>query len=369
MKTQNLLVSQPKESAHLWMAIFITLVLAAYRVSAHMLGYLTEFFEAHTQVPVAEWLTNGLFGWLLILLWIAYRKWKRTVMHSVELDTIVSSIGPDVLLVIDRNRTVKMCNGAIKQMYGHSAEDIIGRKTDTLYFDRRVDPGKREIYEDLEEKGFHVGRAKGKRHDGTTFPLEIITAVLREATGAVILLRDITERQELEDKLVQLSRNDDLTGLFNRRGFFEAASQQIKVARRYSMPMFLLFADLDGFKEINDTMGHNVGDEALKAASETFVLNLRDADIVGRLGGDEFAVFGVETTDRDSAMTLERLQKEIEAYRDKEGRFKLGTSIGVAHFDPAKPSSLEDLLSLADQRMYEAKQKRKAALNAAAKRS
>jgi diguanylate cyclase (GGDEF)-like protein/PAS domain S-box-containing protein len=361
MKTQNLLISQPKESTHLWMAIFITIVLAAYRVSAHMLEYLRNFFELHTQVPVAEWITNALFFWLLFLLWVAYRKWRRSIMHAVELDTIVSSIGPDVLLVISRDRGIKMCNGAIKQMYGFTAEDVIGRKTDILYFDRRQDPDKREIYEDLEEKGFHVGRAKGKRRDGTTFPLEIITAVLRQATGAVILLRDITERQALEDKLTELSRNDELTGLFNRRGFFDASSQQIKVARRYNMSMFLLFADLDGFKQINDTLGHHVGDEALKAAAETFRINLRDADIIGRLGGDEFAVFGVESSDRDANMTVERLQRAIEEYRDRDDRFKLGTSIGVAHFDPDKPRSLDDLLTQADQRMYEEKQKRKAA--------
>ena len=348
-----------KDAARLWLAVAITLVLSAYRLAVHMMDWLREFFVPHTQIPVADWITNGLFFWLLLLLWVAYRRWQRSVALARELDMVISSIGPDVLLVIGRDRTVTMCTGASESMYGYRAEEILGQKTDLLYFDRRMDRGRHEIYEDLESKGFHVGRAKGQRKNGTTFPLEIVTASLKEQPGAVILLRDITDRKLLEDKLVILSTHDELTGLLNRRGFFESAGQQLRFAKRHGMPMFLLFADLNKFKWINDNLGHQVGDEALKATAAVFRTNLREADIIGRLGGDEIAVLGTESKDRSGGLVVERLRQELQRFRDDKERFTLSASIGLAHFDPGNPRTLDDLVLEGDKLMYADKQQRR----------
>lgn len=212
------------ERRNVWLAVVILLVLVAYRFSAHVHGHVRLHFPVLPHSSVGEWLTDILFFWLLALLWVAYRRWHRTVVRWRELDTVLSSIGPDVLIVIDAGRNITLCNGAIEGMYGYSREEVLGAKTDFLYFDRRLDKNKNEIRDDLREKGFHVGRAQGRRKDGGTFALEVITATLRRAPGAVLLLRDITERERLEQRLVALSTCDELTGLLNRRGFFEAAS-------------------------------------------------------------------------------------------------------------------------------------------------
>jgi len=351
--------SSSTQTRNVWLTVVIMLVLAAYRFAVHMQDTIQLHFPVHARVSVADWLINALFFWLLILLWIAYRRWRRAVLHMKELDTIVSSIGPDVLIVIDANRTITLCNGAIERMYGYSVEQAVGAKTDLLYFDRRMDGGKNEIRDDLEQKGFHVGRAKGRRSDGETFPLEVITATLNQTPGAVLLLRDITEREKLEAQLVTLSTHDELTGLLNRRGFFEAGLQQLKFSKRYKLDMFLMFTDLNKFKQINDTLGHQVGDEALKATAQLLRTHLRDADIIGRLGGDEFAILGVSDTEESGQMALARLESEFENYRDPHDRFRLSTSIGMAFFHPDSPETLDDLVSQADARMYEAKTKRK----------
>jgi diguanylate cyclase (GGDEF)-like protein/PAS domain S-box-containing protein len=283
-----------------------------------------------------------------------------------ELDTILSSIGPDVLIVIDADRNITLCNGAVERMYGYSKEETLGAKTDLLYFDRRLDKGKNEIRDDLQEKGFHVGRARGRRRNGELFPLEVITATLVKTPGAVLLLRDITERERLEAQLVRFSTHDELTGLLNRRGFFEAGLQQLKFAKRYRMEMFLLFADLDKFKEINDTLGHQVGDVALMAAAEVLQTCLRDADIVGRLGGDEFAVLGVADKEGKGEAAIARLNQVFEDYRDPQNRFRLAASMGIAHFGTDSDLTLDELTSEADAKMYAAKMQRKAGANKSA---
>lgn len=346
---------RPEEVRDVWLATAILLVAVFYRLAVHLEDQVQELFDAVTRLPYAQWITELLFLWLLVLLWVAYSRWRRAMVRTRELDTILTSIGPDVLIVIDAHRNITLCNGAIDAMYGYSEKDVIGVKTDLLYFDRRLDKGGNEIREDLRRKGFHIGRAKGKRKDGREFPLEVITATLQATPGAVLLLRDITDRVQLEERLRELSSHDELTGLHNRRGFFEAAKQQLEFAKRYQLKMFLLYLDLNKFKRINDTQGHHVGDDALKATSEVLKTHLRAADIIGRLGGDEFAVLGAATEANTAQTMMERLHAAFAAYQDPEQRFQLSVSIGSSLFDPASSRTLEDLTTEADARMYEQK--------------
>jgi len=192
---------KPRETIHVWFAIAISLVLAAYRLSAYLARPLTAFFELHTRLPLAQWLTHVLFLWLLALLWLAYRRWREALFERRELENVLSSISPDVLLVANPDRTITACNPSVKLMFGYNPEDVIGRKTDFLYSDRRTSEGTREIHTHLSQFGFHIGQATGKRKDGSTLPLEIVTAHLRVGAGAVLLLRDIASHLEIEDNL------------------------------------------------------------------------------------------------------------------------------------------------------------------------
>ncbi len=169
---------------------------------------------------------------------------------------------------------------------------------------------------------------------------------------------------KLQERLRVISITDELTGLLNRRGFFALAHQQIKVFNRVkgSMNMMLLFLDVDNFKAINDTWGHQKGDDALIALSDIFRDTFRESDIVARMSGDEFAVLLIDTPEKNGSPVRNRLQKNLEAYNETSGApYRLSISAGMAVCDPQKQCSIDVLLRDADALMYEEKTRKKAA--------
>lgn len=177
---------------------------------------------------------------------------------------------------------------------------------------------------------------------------------------------NITPRKELEGQLRQASITDPLTGLHNRRGFMTLAAKQLEVSKRLENTAYLLFADVDGMKNINDTFGHEAGDQALKAAASLLRETLRGADVIGRMGGDEFAAFLFESSASDHSETvISRLEVNLSRFNGARTHpFLLSISCGVVPIDKTKKQSLDDLISRADALMYEQKRdKKKAGLN------
>jgi two-component system cell cycle response regulator len=149
---------------------------------------------------------------------------------------------------------------------------------------------------------------------------------------------------------------DDLTGLLNRRGLFALAEQQLKIAKRNKKGLYILYADLDGLKEINDVHGHIEGDQALVEIANILRKNYREADISARVGGDEFVVLSAENFHDNSAVLASRLQNDLETLNSTRNRgYVLSISCGSAYFDPQSPCSLDELLQEADKSMYEHK--------------
>ena len=184
----------------------------------------------------------------------------------------------------------------------------------------------------------------------------LIEAFVNQASVAL-------HRHKAEDELRGLSLVDELTGLYNRRGFLTLAEQQLKIANRMQRPMLLLFVDLDYLKSINDTFGHQEGDKAINEVGRIMKRNFRDADIVARLGGDEFVVLVVEPGEATPDMFISRLQSTLDARNACEGmRYQLSMSIGVEIYEPRHPCTIDDLLQHADLAMYEQKRNRKQSL-------
>jgi diguanylate cyclase (GGDEF)-like protein len=166
-------------------------------------------------------------------------------------------------------------------------------------------------------------------------------------------------RQNLLDRELRLlALTDDLTCLYNRRGFFATATQQLKLARRNVQVLSLFFCDVDNLKKINDSFGHSEGDLALIRAADTLERTFRDSDILARLGGDEFAVLALETSSQDQQAILRRLEGSLRKSNGDEFGYRLSLSVGVARFDPKNPVSLGELMVRADQDMYEQKRKK-----------
>ena len=169
----------------------------------------------------------------------------------------------------------------------------------------------------------------------------------------------IDQRKKSEEALETLSLKDDLTGLYNRRGFFLLAEQGLKAAQRMGKEMLLIFGDLDNLKGINDTFGHKEGDQALVDTSEILKETFRESDIIARIGGDEFVVLAMNSLEASAEKLINRFKQVLKDHHFKAERpHKISMSLGIACFDPLNPCSTDALLAQADKFMYENKQKR-----------
>jgi diguanylate cyclase (GGDEF)-like protein len=212
---------------------------------------------------------------------------------------------------------------------------------------------------------------------------EEILACISELTGAA--MGNVVNRMILEEKVVateEVSRvatdhlvqelqrrelevrekhhvamTDVLTGMLNRRGFYERAEQGLRLARRQGIECAVIFADVDGLKAINDQFGHSAGDNSLRAAAQVLQDSFRDSDVVARLGGDEFAAFTVDAANTD--VIVERIAlKAEELYEQGDFPHPVSFSIGVVVCDPSSDLPLAEYLSMADKAMYDQKRKR-----------
>lgn len=167
------------------------------------------------------------------------------------------------------------------------------------------------------------------------------------------------ERHQLYKQLMGAALSDELTGLFNRRGFLTLAGQLFKSARRLARGAFLLYVDVDGMKIVNDNLGHREGDRMLGDMAGLLRETFRESDVLARLGGDEFAVFGIEETPREAVEPKERLLACMASFNAAGKRpYVLSASIGLSCLDIDCAGSLAELLSCADARMYEEKRTR-----------
>lgn len=169
-------------------------------------------------------------------------------------------------------------------------------------------------------------------------------------------IRYAIERYRFQAALRDLLLIDDLTGLYNRRGFMTFARQQLKLADRTQRGLLLIIADLDGMKQINDNYGHQEGDRALKETARILKNTFRESDLVARIGGDEFAIVAIGAGEDSNEKIYKRMQKNLDAFNSrKKQRFHLSISIGIAPYKPGDSCEIEDLMAKADERMYEQK--------------
>lgn len=172
-------------------------------------------------------------------------------------------------------------------------------------------------------------------------------------------IRYAIQQQKLKDSLKALSLYDELTGLYNRRGFSILAEQQFKIADRKKQKLHFIFADVDGMKWINDNFGHTTGDRVLKEVAGVLKGTFRKSDIIARVGGDEFFILVLDTTRENTNYIVARLQENLHRYNGKkEFPFPISLSFGVAHYDPDCPCSIEEIIEQADALMYEQKRQK-----------
>jgi diguanylate cyclase (GGDEF)-like protein/PAS domain S-box-containing protein len=341
-----------RETRDLWVAIAIALSLGVY----HLLFNIISFLQ-YISYQYYQWVSNLLFFWILALLWVAYRRWHNAVYRQRKLRNILASIKTEVIMVVDSHRRIQMVNESVN-IFGFSPDEVINKTTDLLYLDRRVDKNRpTEIYDSINKIGFHIGQATGRKRTGETFPLEIMTVSLKGSEGVVIVIRDITERKQTEEKIRQMAYHDSLTGLPNRKLFSDRLNIAIVQAQRNQKKVGIAMLDLDHFKDVNDTLGHTMGDLFLKATAERLHADLRKGDTIARFGGDEFVLIlpDLETIEDAIQVAQKIVDSFCKPFLVDTHQLVVTTSIGIAVY-PDDGTDDDILLRNADIAMYQAKQ-------------
>lgn len=258
----------------------------------------------------------------------------------------------DAIYMTKREGEFIEVNQAALDLFGYTRDEMIGMNSKQIY----ANPADRKLFQKEIEKNGSVRdyEIKFKRKDGTEIDCSL-TSIVRRANNRRVLgyqgiIRDTTEhkrieaeKQRLMKELHSMSFIDDLTGLYNRRGFFSLAQKQLEIAKRLKKGMFIIFVDIDNLKWTNDTFGHREGDQSLVDTAEILKKSYREADVIARMGGDEFAIIAMENSETNDNILFSRLKKNLKSYNLKmERRYDLSMSVGIEHFDHKNRSDLHD---------------------------
>ncbi len=270
------------------------------------------------------------------------------------------------IFVTDADWRILKVNRAFTTMTGYSSEESIGRLPQSLLGSNEQDPVMYELMaRRLESEGSWQGEVWDRRKSGEVFPIWLMLTALRDEAGAVthyvVSMVDITERKAAEIEIRNLAFFDSLTGLPNRRLLMDRLNQALAHSVRHKRSGALLFMDLDNFKDLNDTLGHDKGDQLLKQVAQRLQRCVREDDTVARLGGDEFVVMLQDLSDepREAATQAEIVGEKIvqilnQPYLLTDTTHRSTASVGVTLFGE-KPEKPDDLLKRADLAMYQAK--------------
>jgi diguanylate cyclase (GGDEF)-like protein/PAS domain S-box-containing protein len=304
----------------------LTLELAVMSVMGVIFGFLFKELEVHRQ---------------------------RLRASTQSLTAVLENVG-EAILTVDARGLVGAANLAAGELFGCDPSALIGGGIGDLLPAYTVS---------LHDLAHHPGRsqrhdAQGVRRDRSGFTAEVVTSLIVGDGGPVriLVLRDITELRAQTAALSHQALHDSLTGLPNRRQLTQALADRVRLARRNAAPLSILIMDLDSFKEVNDSRGHQVGDLLLKSVARRLSRQLRAGDLVARLGGDEFAILPAPTAAPGSAAAI--AQKIVSTFREPfsvgEAVIETGVSIGIASF-PEHGEDADTLMRHADAAMYAAK--------------
>ena len=286
---------------------------------------------------------------------------ERARRDELELASKVFETTADAIVISDADDRVVMVNTAFSKVTGYDAQAIVGKILDESPFGPLDVAEAQSRDQRLDRDGVVTAEVPRAHKDGTLLSLWLTASVVRNADGNirnyVRVFTDISPLKETQQKLEQLASLDSLTGLPNRRLLQDRLEQAAHRAQRNKKEMAVMFIDLDGFKKVNDTLGHDVGDLLLQQVALRLQKCIRLSDSIGRLGGDEFAIILEDTQQPEDAMIVgERILAAFASPFVLDGhRVTATASIGIAIY-PEDGTEPAELLKNADVAMYRAKQ-------------
>jgi two-component system cell cycle response regulator len=345
-------LTKPYEDAHLLRRLHHILVNLELRREGHAQMTVEVFFAGQhhrltaDRIQIIDLLLSTFEA--AVLQSTQLQKLNGDYRHALEeikqaqanFRTLMETTG-DAVLVVDAQGTVRYVNPAAELLFDVRAEELTG----TPFLFPLEEEGKREINITSPNGDILVGdmRVVNSSWDGEVVRL--------------VTIRDITEMVLLRERLKEEAITDPLTGLYNRRGFLMLGEERLALADRLGFSVVCLFADLDGFKAVNDTFGHEEGDRVLRETADVLRRTFRAADVLGRIGGDEFAVLLVQDGPEGIGAVMARLRHTLEQAnaRNENPSVRLALSLGVSMRLPETPCTLSELMDEADQSMYKEK--------------
>ncbi len=350
--------------------LFITLLVLIFLTEAALmvaLEYVIHEGEAPLWVAIAIDATLLTVFISLFVWWLFMRPLNAALVGEAARARAVTNAAVEGIIIIDERGVIETFNPSAERMFGYQAAEVTGKNVSMLmpepharkhdsYLAHYVQTGQARV----------IGRPRevmALRKDGSEFPIELNLIEIhiggeRCFTG---IIRDVTDRKQAVAHILHLAHHDVLTDLPNRTLFYDRLRQAISIAKRERHELALLFLDLDGFKNVNDTLGHDAGDEVLKHTAARIKHCVRESDTVARIGGDEFTVMLPRIKDKADAATvadkiIAAMAADFHLRRSEQG-VRIGISIGIAIY-PHDAGELDALIKAADTAMYDAKREK-----------
>jgi diguanylate cyclase (GGDEF)-like protein/PAS domain S-box-containing protein len=335
------------------------MIATALRVGYHRFDWMHRRADG-SDVPVEVTLTPITMGGEVILhtLWRDITG-RQEAEHKLRLLASVFERSGEAIVISDRDNRILEVNQAFTHLTGYSADDVRGQNPRILSSGRTTADEFKTLWQAINDESFWQGEVWDKRKDGSVYPKWLTISAVRNNAGEIEYyigsFTDMTERKTAQERINHLALHDPLTGLPNRYNLQGRLDQALAAARRDGGHLALMFIDMDRFKNINDTLGHHVGDSLLQEVATRLTDSVRDSDVVARLGGDEFVVVltGVEATAAGSV--ADKILKTLGiAYSVESHELHTTPSIGIAVF-PEDGDTADVLMQNADTAMYHAK--------------
>ena len=297
------------------------------------------------------------------------KKVEQALRQSEAMYRLITENSTDVIWTIDMEGRFTFISPSVRHLLDYTSQEMLALEISAVLTPESLQVATDAIGEELESASRPDARKiqartielEQVRKDGSTLWTEVNTRFLRDENRAIVgilgVTRDISERRKSEQDLIYIAYHDTLTGLYNRKAFIEFLEKEIKYAKRYGSGLGLLFFDLDKFKQVNDTFGHEIGDRLLKGVANRLMTVVRETDLVARLGGDEFTIILKNPDTVFPEIVAQRIAQAL------SNPFEFGdilvdsisASIGIASF-PKDGTSVITLMKNADLAMYKAKE-------------
>ena len=327
----------------------------------HMQG-LTDFFSVKYRILRK----NGSWSWMLSRGKIVSRSSDGNALRMVgthsditerEMASGIFHNSSQAIFISDMNNNIISINKAFTEITGFEESEVIGNNPKLLSSGYHNKSYYKKMWNEIEEKGKWQGEIINKRKTGETYPEYLSINTIKDSNGKIdhyfAIFEDITQKKKADELIINQANFDSLTKLVNRNLFKNRLEEEIKRTKRFKIPFALLFIDLDNFKDINDVLGHDIGDLLLVEVSKRLSKHIRETDTLARIGGDEFTI--IYTNFINPLQLEEKIKKMLESlskpFQIDVNQVHISASIGVT-ICPDDSSLSSELLKSADQAMY-----------------